>query len=668
MSSSPCRWPAIPLITIDPYFSVWNCSDRLNTDHTRHWTGTEHPLLGALSVDGKRLMFCGLQPTQNLLTQTSVTVDPTVTTYTFAQLGVALRVRFFNPLLLDDLDLLSRPVAWVDFEVASTDGAAHEVVLDFAASPLLASNLPGQEVITGHCTFANVLKTVRAGTKEQAILTQSGDDLRIEWGHVHLLAPEQPALRAVGLVKPWDLFCANQAGVPFPPETDLQQPARQAHLLAARFCNIAAPGEPLRAHCLIAYDDLNAAIEVFGQRVPGYWARNGMSFEDMLLASARNYTQILERCLAFDLRMNAACHRAGGAKYRDLCALAYRQSIAAHKLVADADGQPEFYSKECFSNGCMGTVDVSYPSIPLFLHANPELVKGMMRPVLRYARMPDWPFGFAPHDVGRYPLANGQSYGRDGKSSGEHPMEAQMPVEECGNMLIMFAADAHYTGVTGFAEENWDLIEKWARYLVDVGIDPGEQLCTDDFAGHLAHNANLAIKATVGVAAYARLCDLTGRPDVAASAWQTARRMAGEWEALARDEVGHFRLAYDQPGSWSLKYNWLWDVLLGFSLFTASVIERELQSYGPRFLPYGIPLDSRSLYTKSDWMLWCAALESHPERRARWIEPIWAMLNDTPHRVPFTDWYFTDTSAQAGFQNRSVQGGLFSLLLKDSSR
>lgn len=418
----------------------------------------------------------------------------------------------------------------------------------------------------------------------------------------------------------------------------------------------------------MAYDDLNAALEVFGERVPGYWARNGIGFSDMLRETARDFSGILERCLAFDQRLNAAADCAGGSKYRDLCALAYRQSVAAHKLVADGAGRAEFYSKECFSNGCIGTVDVSYPSMPLFLIFNPELVKGMMRPVLRYARMPDWPFDFAPHDVGCYPLANGQIYGRGRDVAREHSLAEQMPVEECGNLLILFAADAHYTAGTGFAEENWDLIQKWARYLVEFGGDPGAQLCTDDFAGHLAHNVNLALKAIIGVASYARLCDVTKRASEAASAWRVAHAMARKWETRARDEAGHLRLAYDKPGSWSLKYNWLWAVLLDLRVFPEALMKRELESYGPRFLPYGIPLDNRSTYTKSDWMLWCAALESEPANRARWIDPIWAMLNDMPHRVPFTDWFFADTSAQAWFQNRSVQGGLFSLLLKDLRR
>ena len=176
--------------------------------------------------------------------------------------------------------------------------------------------------------------------------------------------------------------------------------------------------------------------------------------------------------------------------------MAYRQAIAAHKLVTDENGDVLFFSKECFSNGCIATVDVTYPSIPLFLLFNTELVKGMLRPIFKYFNSDDWKFDFAPHDVGCYPIANGQVYG-------ENALENQMPVEECGNMLITMAAISMSEKNAAFAKENFTALTSWVDYLVINGFDPGNQLCTDDFAGHLSHNSNLSIKAILGIASYA---------------------------------------------------------------------------------------------------------------------------------------------------------------------
>ena len=78
----------------------------------------------------------------------------------------------------------------------------------------------------------------------------------------------------------------------------------------------------------------------------------------------------------------------------------------------------------------------------------PEFVKGMLRPIIRYALSPEWPYDFTPHDVGQYPRANGQVYsvetlylrGPNGRSYGAHKISQQMPVEEAGNMLLCLAA------------------------------------------------------------------------------------------------------------------------------------------------------------------------------------------------------------------------------------
>ncbi|MBE6612543.1 MAG: DUF4965 domain-containing protein, partial [Ruminococcaceae bacterium] len=325
------------------------------------------------------------------------------------------------------------------------------------------------------------------------------------------------------------------------------------------------------------------------------------------------------------------------------------------------NGNLLFISKECFSNGCAATVDVSYPSIPMFLIYNPELVLAMMRPIMKFARSDAWEYDFAPHDAGQYPLVTGQRYGlKDGKLL----FEKQMPVEECGNMLLMAAAYSLAADNYEFARENVDIFTSWAKYLIEYGVDPENQLCTDDFAGHLAHNCNLSLKAIMGIAGMSILCGKLGMAPEAAMYMEKAREIAIKWLLRAGNGDGSYRLAFDRKGTFSMKYNIVWDKLFGTGLIPHEVWEGETWANRRHFGAYGMPLDNRSTYTKSDWLVWTATLCGSKADFESYIAPLWEAYNVMPTRVPMTDWYFTDTSAMRGFRNRTVQGGLYIKLLE----
>lgn len=284
-----------------------------------------------------------------------------------------------------------------------------------------------------------------------------------------------------------------------------------------------------------------------------------------------------------------------------------------------------------------------------------------MRPIFKYANSDVWPFDFAPHDAGQYPLLNGQVY-----SHGTRP-EWQMPIEECGNMLIMVAAVSVAQKNASFAKENLDLLKQWANYLVDHGVDPENQLCTDDFAGHLAHNVNLSAKAIMGVTSYAIIRDMLGDTSESKKYLSIAKEMADTWLKNAANGDGTYRLAFDKPDTYSLKYNLIWDVLFNTNLFAKDAIKSEVDSYVNRRLnKYGVPLDNRESYTKSDWVVWAASLADNKEDFEKMVDPLWLAYHESSSRVPLTDWYDTLDAKQKGFQARTVQGGLFMALLKDS--
>lgn len=231
-------------------------------------------------------------------------------------------------------------------------------------------------------------------------------------------------------------------------------------------------------------------------------------------------------------------------------------------------------------------------------------------------------------------------------------------------MLILVDALARAEGNTHLAEKYWTQLTSWAVYLKQKGLDPDNQLTTDDFAGHVAHNANLSIKAIDALAAYADLARLLHHDEVAAAYSDEAKGMAAKWIVMAK-EGDHYKLAFNSPGTWSQKYNLVWDKIMGYDLFPPNVEEAEVNYYLEKLNRYGLPLDSRAGYTKLDWSLWTATLTSKQSQFEAIVDPIYKWMNETQSRVPLTDWYDTTTGLQVGFQARSVVGGVFIKALSD---
>ena len=625
------RPPAIPLITSDPFFSVWSESDNLNASDTVHWTGRTVALRCTVKVGDREYGVMGRNDGIPAARQICFDMDAFSSYYTFDCGGVTVRLTFTSPVIPDDLYLVSRPVSYL-YISADADGVRAKV----SASEQICLDLAGEYPVKVSCEGGSVT----LASEVQNVLSHDGDDQRIDWGRFYLT-------------------CKTPKG------------AEYGSYLADGMTFVFAETEVGEGTLFsFAYDDVKS-IEYFGDKRDAYWKTKDATITDAISAAHRDYTDIMKRCADFSEKMVAEATAAGGEKYAELLILSLRQSVAAHKLVLDTEGEVLYISKECFSNGCAATVDVSYPSTPLFLLYNPELVRGMMRPIYRFASTEAWKYDFAPHDAGRYPLVNGQVYGL---KDGVLLKEKQMPLEECGNMLLMEATAAVATGNADFASEHIDILRKWCTYLVENGEDPANQLCTDDFAGHLAHNCNLTLKAIMGIAGMGIIEKLLGNGDEYERLLAVAKKMAESWAKRAANADGSYRLAFDWQNSFSMKYNIAWDKLFGTEIMPKEILSSEFSSYAKHMNNYGLPLDNRADYTKSDWYIWTGVLADSKEDFEKFIEPLWDSYNETASRVPMTDWYMTTTALhraygsssglRKSFRNRTVVGGHFMKLLE----
>ena len=782
--------PAYPLITHDPYFSIWSFTDNLNASFTKHWTGANHSLQGIIKVDGKNYRFLGAeekayetllasadektyqckyseeQPAEGWMNKTfndaawksteapfssrkkeaktlwksknlwirrsfvvneigsdklflklhhddnvevylngaliytcdcwnnkaeffpmsddiksklikgenilaihcantvggayldaglsfekkpvtegemmnavqrSVEVKATQTVYAFTCGAVDLSLTFTSPLIMSNLDLLSRPVSYVTMKVKSNDGKEHDTRLYMGVSTGLSVNTATQTVVAEKIKMDG-FTTLKAGSQEQPVLEKKGDDLRIDWGYLYVSVPN--SMKAVQSITPVGdyLTAFSKAGA--------ETKTGKQFSLNTVFDLGKVSAQSQERMMLLGYDDLYS-VQYFTQNLKAWWKKDASSsIENELRKASAGYQTILKQCDSANKRVYSDALKAGGEAYAKLCVLAYRQSIAAHKLLKSPSGEILFLSKENFSNGSINTVDVTYPSAPLFLMYNPDMLKGMLNGIFYYSESGKWTKPFAAHDLGTYPLANGQTYGED------------MPVEECGNMLILTAAIGKAEGNAKYAEKHWQTLTTWAEYLSKEGFDPANQLCTDDFAGHLARNANLSVKAIVALGGYAMLADKLGKKAVAEKYKAMAKEMATKWMQI--DDAGdHYALTFDNKNSWSQKYNLVWDKLLGLELFPVTVYNKEVAYYLTKQNDFGLPLDSRKTYTKSDWIMWTATLSNNQKDFESFIQPLQKFSQQTPTRVPLSDWHETTDGKQVGFQARSVVGGYF---------
>ncbi len=633
------KLPSYPIITIDPHFSIWSKSDSLTQGDTYLWCGFKKRLEGKITIDGETYRFLGTGR-EPALTQTASEIKPLVSSYTFENDKIRLVFSTWTPFLLDDLQLLSTPCAYLDTVVSTLDGRKHDVSVQFTAYKEMCQGEKNKPVTKYTDNFEGT-KLVKMGLYEQHPLNYSGDEFAADWGYVCLLGQES------GVCKEGIKATAGEKGV-----------------------------KKVLFSSVIAYDDIYS-INYFGQYLRGIWTERFSDIAEAMKYLKENREDLLSKVQAWEKKILSDA-KPFGKNYQQMISAALRQVLAGHKLVRNSKGELLYLSKECHSNGCINTVDVSYPAMPLFLLYAPELIKAMMTGIFYFADSDLWNEDFAPHDIGRYPLACGQVYALKKsqhivphrlsykniykqKSASIYNPQYQMPVEECGNMLIMSYAYYIMTKDADFLIEHFYILSTWAKYLKNKGVILDNQLCTDDFAGHSKKNVNLAIKGIMGLACFGKICD---ELQMGINYSVLAKSYANELISACKSGDGFMPFSVDKEGSWSLKYNMVWDILFGFGLFSKEIYRAETEKYREELNCYGVPLDYRRSFTKTDWMLWAACLDETKKNTELFSGRILSYLADTGDKNCFSDWIDTKQAKQCGFDHRTVQGGLWMPVLK----
>ncbi|HTA18204.1 MAG TPA: DUF5127 domain-containing protein [Polyangia bacterium] len=656
------RPPSVPLVVRTPYLSLWSGADTPAGVWPTFWNGSTKALTGIARVDGAAFVFLGAPADVGAAMKLeSRAVTPTKSEYVLSAGGVALTVDFLSPVEPTDLKRQSAPIGYVTATARATDGAAHAVSVYFDISGEWAHGDSTQKIDWARETVAHAggNLVVESVTPDAPQVLKEVNEYPA-WGTAFIAtAAGAGVTSAIGADTTVRALAVAQGKLDGGLDMNMPRAINDAWpVLGLAFDLGQVAAAPSTSATIVIGHARDPAVSYLGKSVPPLWRSYWTTWQAMVADAYDDAAGAAARMTTLDARIMTDARAAGGEHYADLCALAFRQAFGGTELVGTPD-EPWLMLKEISSDGNVSTVDVVYPASPAFIYTSPLLLKLMLDPLLEYAEAGGWPKAFAEHDLGSaYPNAAGHNDGN----------EEDMPIEESADMLLMMAAYAQRAAQADaktFAVAHYEIAKQWADYLLPNTLDPQNQNQTDDFTGFINHSVNLALKGIVGVGAMSILATFAGNAADQQSYLTQAKTLAGKWATMAQDASSkHLLLEYDKPGTWSLKYNALFDRVLGLGLVPASVLAEEAAWYTSQAQPFGVLLDPRNNYTKSDWEIWTAAALDDVAARKVLIDGVYDYATTSTARVPFGDLYFTGTGQWDGFQARPVQGGMFALLLR----
>ncbi|KAF3760914.1 glutaminase A, partial [Cryphonectria parasitica EP155] len=707
--------PAIPLAVRGPYTSAWSSTagdSTLNSADPIFWPGDSLGWEGIVMVDGIAYEYLGTGSQSlpklkkfQIAKPGSVSYDSQYSNFTFHAGPVEILASFFSPVTPKDICRSSIPLSYLTTSISSQDGQSHDVQfysdingawISYESNQTLIwdlyrSGIGATQPINGTGNATDSASTLYSWIYQleqpytfgeeydfpqwgnfsyssspmgvQNFSFQAGFSADVRYGFVNKKVLDDlvdSEYRGSGTREPVFAFAHDVGNVT---SAQVRYTIGSIQTPIIRYLHVGGltPLLPWWAKCygqdmysLIAYhwNDFDTV------------SRLGADFEAQLKDDIAAYYQENPALIYSNQTPQA---------YYSIVALSARQIMGAYvyaippsstcgseALDGADESTPLMFQKEISSDGNVNTVDVLYPATPFFLWANPDMLKWTLEALFQNQEGGFYPNGYSMHDLGsNFPNATGHVEGND----------EYMPVEESGNMILMSYAYYKFSGDSSWIKSHYDILKQWALYLIQFSLIPSAQLSTDDFAGTLQNQTNLAIKGIVGLQAMSAIARIAGEAADVANFSTTATQYYQNWTYFAIDpSENHTMLSYEWRSSWGLLYNVFFDKLLDLGIIDSSLYDMQSAWYATVSQVFGVPLDNRHHYTKSDWELWTAATCS-PETRRLFVNGLAYWLNFTSTEYPFSDLYeviadgsYPEVPDNIEFKARPVVGGHFSLL------
>ncbi|KZT12530.1 DUF1793-domain-containing protein [Laetiporus sulphureus 93-53] len=679
-STTPYSPAAVPLVVRSPYLSAWlpqGGGTALNGGWPNFWNGDILGWAGFVNVDGTSYNFLGVPAVADTSfgksTQQSLIMTATKSEFVMTAGAVDLTITFLTPIEPGDIVNMSLPFAYMAMSVTPTDNNNHsvQVYTDISAEWLsgndsmivnwtttVDSMIIHQSQLENQTLFADVADRIQQGSSYFAALNTSGTtyqtgrdiDVRAQFINHSVLANTLDT-NFRGISDDWPVFA-----------------------LAHDFGSISSPSDTFVVAIGHARDPAVQYITANGDmqdRSSLFWSQYSTA-ADAISTFLQDYPNAVARAAAFDSKVLAdASNNAFPPNYAPIVELSIRQAFGGVEYTISKDSSGAYntsdvtaFVKEISSSEHISTVDVIMPMWPTLLYTNSTIGKMLLLPLLEYQASGQYPSQFACHDLGAaYPKATGWPTGGD----------VEMPIEETGNMLIMTLSYTQSTKDTSLVTTYYKLLQQWASYLKDNTLTPANQNSTDNFAGPLANQTNLAIKGIIALKAMAEMAAVVGDSTTSSSYNSTVTSYLQQWQELATAPASqHLVLNYGDPSSWGLTYNMYADKLLNTNIIPSSVYEmRKETSWYSSILngsAWGVPLDTRHNYVLTGWEMWTAAFMTDSAVKDSFINFVHLYASNLLNSEPFGDWYDTvDGDTESGFKARPVVGAHLALLALPST-
>jgi Domain of unknown function (DUF5127)/Domain of unknown function (DUF4965) len=381
---------------------------------THHRTGAVKGWEGMIRVDGTTYEWMGAAsgggspPVSHVAKQNSVTTTPTQTVFSLTAGPVNISVTFLSPVEYNDIQRQSIPLSLVFVTAESNDGKSHAVqVYSDITGEWATGDL--SQVVTWNISNSNGMKTWTIERESPIPFGESND--YPNWGQAVYVTSEDATYASGADVDIRSSFVKNGK---LNNTNDNNFRCAQCNWPVVGFAydlgKVKKASKPVQ---FVVGHLREQNVQILNEPQEALWKSYWKDASSMIKFFWNDVATSMSRANALDSTLLKDAYKVGGQAYADIISFSLRQAIGGTEFGGNKSS-PVLYMKEISSDGNMQTVDMLFPSLPVFYHLNADFIKYSLEPLFYQMENGHWPKAFSIHDIGsHYPNATGHADGSE---------------------------------------------------------------------------------------------------------------------------------------------------------------------------------------------------------------------------------------------------------------